>query len=213
MKISLFDLDHTLLKGNSSYHFGYYLYQNRILPKRKALSLITCYGLYYCGLLSPHSLNEIACKRFLHGLSFDEFNAHLSNFIDKHLEKILYHPAVVELNQARQRGEYTVILSSSPSIIVEPIAKWLGADESKGTEYSINSKGQIHSIISHLDGKQKAEYLLNLCSRMKIDIENTTAYSDCITDLPFLKTAGKAKGVNPDKQLKKICLVNNWEII
>jgi phosphoserine phosphatase len=59
----------------------------------------------------------------------------------------------------------------------------------------------------------KATFLQALSTKMGIPIDEITAYSDSFLDLPFLKEAGHAVGVNPDNKLRAMCNQYQWDII
>ena len=212
-KASFFDLDKTLLKVNCSFRFGHFLYQKKAIPFSSLMRLFSSYILHKWGWRTPEQLNDSACQRFFSKENIKHVQTLVTQFLDHQFEEMLYYPAIDSLVRAHREGVYTVIISSSPDFLVEGIAQRLGVNEWLATEYAVDSCGQITHIKTHMDGERKAQMLIALCHRLNISIPQTVAYSDSFLDLPFLLAAGEAKGVNPDKRLKKYCLENNWEIL
>lgn len=213
MQISVFDLDHTLLKVNSSYQFGLYLYRNKFLS---AASLLLCLSHYACHKWFGVSLEKLhgnVFNAFFKGRSLLEIQNRANDFIQRELELLIYAPAMRRLHLARQRGDYTVILSSSPDFLVGSIAHRFEVSDWRGTQYAEDSQGKLVSISHIVEGNNKAHYVQALANQLGISLSSVTVYSDSYLDLPVLEIAGKAVGVSPDKSLKRICQANQWEII
>lgn len=212
-RISCFDLDHTLLSVNSSFSFGAYLYRQGFFPFHKMLYCVSCYFFHKIGILSINDLQQKIFNSFFLGNSLNTIQAHVCKYLDHHLTSHYYDPAMKKFLEAKARGDYIVILSSSPDFIVGPIAERLGVNAWLASEYCIDALQCFTKIIRYVQGKDKAEYLTDLSLRMGILLKNTTAFSDSILDLPLLEVAGEAIGVNPDRKLRRVCLQNNWEIL
>lgn len=202
---SVFDLDHTLLVANSSYLFGKYLYRSGYIPFFSMLYFAGCYAAHKAGLLSLHGLHRRICPQLYQCIPLN-IQEIAFQFATDSLHSNLYPPVILRLNEAKQQGHYTAILSSSPDFIVEPFAKLLGVDRWNATSYG-NHQVEI------LDGEKKANILLSISTDLSIPVSNIYAYSDSFYDLPLLHAAGVPIGVNPDRQLRMICMKNNWEIL
>jgi HAD superfamily phosphoserine phosphatase-like hydrolase len=208
--ISAFDLDHTLLNANSSFRFGLYLCQNKHLPLSSWFFIILCHLRHSLGLLSVTKLHETAFRRLFQGRSEPLIQKWVNEFLDKYLALLLYDPAVQRLKEAQKQGHLTVILSSSPGFLVEPIAKRLGVPLWKATKYAVD-KDRCFCHIAHLMlGANKAKVIAQLRKRNKGKV---TAYSDSHLDLPLLLAADYAIGVNPNRRLLAICQRNQWPVI
>lgn len=211
--LSAFDLDHTLLKVNSSFSFGKYLYQQKHIPLSAFLFIIRSSIYYNLGLLSITTLHQRAFKRLFYGKSVPTVELWVSSFLDKHLEGLFYSPAIKALQNAQKDGHITAIISSSPQFIVEPIAKRLGLTLCLATEYAIDKDNRFCEIASLMLGEDKAHFLSSFINEQNINKNKVIAYSDSILDLPFLLAAGSAVAVNPDRKLRLFCLKNKWPII
>jgi phosphoserine phosphatase len=117
------------------------------------------------------------------------------------------------LNEAKEKGYYTAILSSSPSFLVEKITAMLGVDTWDATVYQMDKLNRFSTIHHIMEGSQKAQSLFKLMEELQIVKENVTAYTDSYLDLPLLKAVGNPIGVNPDRRLKAHCLRHQWPII
>lgn len=211
--LSFFDLDHTLLHVNSSFRFGVYLYKNRVFSASTMLYLAGCYWLHSMRAISIQTLQQLVFKKLFLGRPHAVMHAHATSFLDRHLDQMLYLPAIRRLRQLQDAGHYTVILSSSPCFLVSLIAKRLGVEEWGATEYALDHNQCFAQISRFMLGPDKAHYLIDTTQRLGAPIKNVTAYSDSHLDLSFLQAAGTAVGVNPNKTLRLLCQKNHWPIL
>jgi phosphoserine phosphatase len=129
------------------------------------------------------------------------------------LENFLYQPLVHQLCERKKRGDYTLLLSSSPNFLLAPLAKRLGFDGWKGSEYGLDKEERLEHISSLMGGSEKREYALQIAKRLCIEKENIVVYSDSYWDLPLFEMAGSPVAVHPDSRLKAICKKRGWKVI
>lgn len=211
--VSIFDLDRTLLKVNSSFAFGRYLYKNRVFSFFDMLYMLGCYAAHKVNLLSIHSLHHKIFKRLFFKRSIHLFENAVIAFLNEMDDKFLNPPAIRCLELAKARGDRVILLSSSPHFLVGPIANKLQISEWVGSHYAIDNDSCFCHIASLVQGNEKALYIEALLKRENLPRESIVAYSDSYHDLPFLKAAGQAVGVNPDRKLKKLCYKYGWKIL
>jgi HAD superfamily phosphoserine phosphatase-like hydrolase len=211
--VEAFDLDHTLIKENASFRFGAYLFRKKVFSFFTFLSLIIYYGQYKFFGMSVYDLHHKTFKRLFEGRLCHPIKLYVDAFLDEHFDQLIYQPAMTRLREAQEGQRFTAIFSSSPDFLVEPIAKRLGVHYWKASQYHVNSSGAFQNISKVLEGHDKATLLEILVHDLGLGLESATVYSDSMLDLPFLKAAGKAVAVNPDKKLRTLCLQEGWEMI
>lgn len=177
------------------------------------LYLTGCYGLHTLGYISIQRLQEKIFKKIFLGRPLSIFGALGHSFLEQQFDQIQYFPAVNRLQQAKDAGHYTVILSSSPHFLVALFAERFGVDQWGATHYAVDSKNNFCTISKFMLGNDKARYVTNLAKQFKISKQKIAVYSDSHHDLPFLRAAGTAVGVNPNKSLRALCKQNNWQIL
>ncbi len=213
MELSAFDLDDTLIEGNSSASFCKYLYRQGELPLSVLLhSLLYSVRHRFLGMSLP-DLHHSVFNRLLKGRPFAMLEKYIDKFVNEYVEKSLYLPAFIRLRRAQQLGHYTMILSNAPSFLVERFAKVLGVNAYKATEYLVDENRKFDRIKKVLEGKDKAFHLLKQAKKLGILLDKITAYSDSFHDLEFLQVVGNPIAVNPDKRLRAISMKNQWSII
>jgi HAD superfamily hydrolase (TIGR01490 family) len=213
LPLSVFDLDRTLLRKNSSFEFCKYLYKKKVFD----LSFILHSCLYHIRHkflgLSLEQLHHKVFQRLLNGRCFHLLASHVPQFIETYLEDLLYYPAIQKLRLAQHLGHYTMILSNAPSFIVKEISERLGVNEWRASEYQVDKDARLCQISLILQGKEKAKCVRDISKKLCIPKQDITAYSDSFYDLPFLQCAGTAIVVNPDRKLQKYSLKLDWEEI
>lgn len=211
--VSLFDLDHTLLKANSSYCFGSYLYRRGYTSKIATLYFLACYGLHKIGLVSMQSIHQLIFSKLFEGRSKSLFQDLAQAFAEENFDTMINQEAFKRLQIAKSSRHLTGILSSGPDFLVEVFARKLDLHFWAGTEYKIDCSGHFFQMGKVLDGTRKKMKLQEISNEYRIPLESSIVYSDSYHDIPFLEAAGKAVGVNPDFKLKALCRKNGWEVI
>lgn len=211
--LTVFDLDHTLLKVNASFEFGRFLYGKNSFSTLNMFYLVACYvqhKIFGMSLEKLHNkiFNKLFCGKFL--ASFTDL---VELFLNEKLDGMTNRAVLNELEEAKKRGEKIVLLSNSPHFLVEPIAKRFGILIYAGTEYCLDAYMKFSQMGTLMEGKQKAKYVLNLAKEWGVSQKQITVFSDSLLDLPLLEIAGKVVAVNPDATLLHMCRRENWQIM
>lgn len=212
-KLVFFDLDHTLINGNVSFLFGKYLYSHKKISLGTVAYNALAYGMHKGGLLSIQNLHHAVFERLFAGKKSSLFVDGMQNFLKETIHSYLNPPIYKALQEHQKEGNPTVLLSSSPSFIVEPLSKILKIDYFGATHYLVDKRGCFTHISHMMDGHAKGNFVRKLGAKMGIPSSHTIAFSDSILDLPFMEAVGKAVGVNPDRRLTQICLKRGWNIV
>jgi len=209
-KISVFDLDRTLLSVNSSFTYYFYLRKKKIFS---FFSLFICLGYLlqsFLFKLSPEMLHWKIFNRFLKGKKKKDVFGFVKEFYLKFLSKRFYKPAIKALKKAQKEGHFIYILSNSPEEIVKVIAKHLNIGAYKASKYKVDKDDVMLDIHFLMGGSEKAKFIKNLKEEEEREIY---AFSDSIWDFPLFSVADYKIAVNPDRRLKKIAKKNLWQVI
>ncbi|MBS0648176.1 MAG: HAD family phosphatase [Verrucomicrobia bacterium] len=212
-KLIVFDLDHTLISTNTSYCYLKTLYQRGALSISVLLRAALLKCRYYATSMTLEKLHYVVFDRMLRGFSLEALEKHIDDLLDKLLPGSLYLPAYQELTAAKERGDHTVLLSSSPDFLVRRFASYFGIDSWEGTAYSIDQERRLCKIAKLIVGTTKKGCLLRLQEKLGIPKQNVVVYTDSHDDIPLLLEAGEAVAVNPDRKLAKLAKLNKWRII
>ena len=210
--LRVFDLDHTLMKENTSYLFGWFLYKKGFFSSYRLLRSLSNYMLYKCGILGIPKLHEKVFAAIFYGKSLRLIKKYLEEFLSDEFFTLLEPKVLQRLEIAKFNQEYTAILSSSPDFLVKPIAEKLGVPFWVASHYIPDAHG-ILCDVKVFSGKDKVHALQKLQEDLSIHSSQVTVFSDSIYDLPLLRSAGNAVVVRPNLFLKRLALGYGWEII
>jgi HAD superfamily hydrolase (TIGR01490 family) len=210
--LSVFDLDHTLFKVNSSYHFGWHLFRRRVISFYSLVYCLICYSRHKIFGLPLEELHNKVFRVF-YGIRAAVLADNMKSFLDAKFDKLCYLPAVACLQKAIQEDHYVMILSNSPNFVVGPIAERFHVHEWLSTRYDTDDEGKLAMLVDLLGGEEKAAYVKKKAKELDIPLKNITAYSDSYLDLPLLQSVGVAIAVQPDKKLKEHSEGEQWMII
>ena len=213
--LAIFDLDNTILNGDSDYSWINFLIEKRLVDKdeyeRKNKYF---YDQYYQGKLNYDEWAEFALTT-IKGKKPEEIEDILSKFLNEVIEPMINIYALKLLHDHTHNNDIMLLASATNSVIVEPIAKRLGFKNIVSTEVEIIDEiytGKVLGIPALSEGKliKVKEWMLQ--NRIE-SFDNTSFYSDSINDLPLLAVVSKPVAVNPDDMLREECRKRSWEII
>lgn len=213
MRLAVFDLDKTIVSDNCSFDFCRYLVRKKVLPLSSLLYSVFFYIQHVFFGMSLTALHNKVFEHSLRGMPLEKLEENVEPFLKDYLSSEVYAPVFSELRLAQHLGHYTLILSSSPSFLVEKIAEALGVNDWRATQYAVDNERKLCDITTIMQGEEKAVCVQEISDKLGIAKEQITAYSDSFLDLPFLLTAGTAIAVNPDRKLRRFSEQNNWSII
>ena len=214
-KLVIFDLDNTILNGDSDYSWINFLIEKRLVDKdeyeRKNKYF---YDQYYQGKLNYDEWAEFALTT-IKGKKPEEIEDVLSKFLREIIEPMINIYALKLLHDHTHNNDIMLLASATNSVIVEPIAKRLGFKNIVSTEVEIIDEiytGKVLGISALSEGKliKVKEWMLQNSIE---SFDNTSFYSDSINDLPLLAAVSKPVAVNPDDMLREECRKRSWEII
>jgi HAD superfamily hydrolase (TIGR01490 family) len=213
--LAIFDLDNTILNGDSDYSWINFLIEKGFVDKdeyeRKNKYF---YDQYYQGNLNYDEWAEFALTT-IKGKKPEEIEDILSKFLNEIIEPMINIYALKLLHDHSHNNDIMLLASATNSVIVEPIAKRLGFKNVVSTEVEIIDEiytGKVLGIPALSEGKliKVKEWMLQ--NRIE-SFDNTSFYSDSINDLPLLAVVSKPVAVNPDDMLREECRKRSWEII
>ncbi|MCH1459858.1 MAG: HAD-IB family hydrolase [Luminiphilus sp.] len=214
MGLALFDLDNTLIAGDSDHLWGDFLVsQGRVdAIEHKALNA-HFYGQYKNGELNIDEYLTFALGPMA-GMTKETLAPLQRQFVRDHIEPILLDAAFALLEQHRALGDTLVIITATNTLVTQPIADRLGVEHLIGCEAEIIEgcyTGKPTGMPSFAQGK--VARIQTWCEENKKSMENAVFYSDSHNDLPLLRTVDRAVAVDPDDRLREEAVRKGWDII
>ncbi len=212
-QLVVFDLDHTIVSDNCSLNFCRYLVAKNVLPYSYFFYSFLYYIQHVFFGMSLGDLHRKVFDALLRGRSLDKFEENVIPFLEEYLPSGINPIVMAQLKLAQHLGYYTLILSNSPSFLVEKIAKFLKVNDWRATSYAVDKQRNLCHIASIMQGEEKALCVKEIADRLSIAKDKITAYSDSFLDLPLLLSAGTPVAVNPDRKLRRFSELQNWAIL
>lgn len=214
MALALFDLDNTLLAGDSDYLWGQFLVEQNLVDRDYYASKNKRFLEQYAqGELDIFEFAEFAFKPLTEN-PLDKLHALHKQFMQEKILPIITDKSRELVAQHQSAGDTLVIITATNAFITAPIAAEYGIEhliattpEMKNGKYT----GKIAGTPCFQEGKvtRLKEWMLE----HKIQSEDCLFYSDSINDLPLLNMATTPIAVDPDDRLRAIATEKNWPII
>jgi HAD superfamily hydrolase (TIGR01490 family) len=212
---AFFDLDRTLMAGSSAYHFGRAMYKAGHISRRQIMRDAVDQIRFRLKGASDAAVN-VLLERVLAGIKGHRV-VDLRRMTPDVLAGILprVYPqmlAVVREHQDAGRPCYIATAASQPA--AEILAEALVMEGAMGTCWEIDDgvyTGRLDGPFAY--GEGKARRLREFAAERDIDLVQSWAYSDAVSDLPMLEAVGHPVAVNPDAGLQEVARREGWEIL
>ena len=210
----IFDLDNTILNGDSDYAMINYLVHTQALDESAGKQNQIFIEDYQRGELDFDAYTTFALSAYI-GMTRTEINEYMRPFVTKVIEPMINTLALKIIHDHGDRGDTILLASATNELIVQPIAKRLDIQNVIGTQVKfINDKCTGEYISPSALGEGKLQLVQQWMQKNNFDdFSGVTFYSDSINDLPLLEAVDFPKAVNPDAMLERISLERGWEII
>lgn len=217
MNLALFDLDNTLLAGDSDFQWGQFLMEEGLLNREKhEAKNIQFYEDYKAGKLDIYAFLEFQLKP-LSDHPKAKLDALHQHYMERKIRPMMTQKAKDLVNQHKANGDLLLIITATNSFVTGPIATEFGVDNLIGTDpEQVNGEftGKVSGLPSFQEGKvTRLEEWLSARGQSLADFETTWFYSDSRNDLPLLKQVNKPVAVDPDDTLRDYAQQQGWPII
>jgi HAD superfamily hydrolase (TIGR01490 family) len=212
--LAIFDLDNTLIAGDSDHGWGEYL----VAQGKVDAALYQEKNDYYFEQYQSGSLNIMEYLEFsllpLTQIPKDELHSLRTNFVKEYILPLITQKSRDLLKKHKDQGDYLLIITATNLFVTEPIAAELGVDHIIATEAEqINGEytGKVSGIPSFQDGK--VTRLASWLDQTGQSLTDSYFYSDSHNDLPLLKQVDYPVAVDADETLTAFAKAQNWPII
>jgi HAD superfamily hydrolase (TIGR01490 family) len=214
MALAIFDLDNTLLAGDSDYLWG------RFLVEKGAVDGIhyereneRFYQLYKEGRLDIHEFLRFSLAP-LRRYSRTRLEAWRAEFLDTHIDPLISEQALQLVQKHRQAGDTLMIITATNAFVTRPIAGRFGIEHLIATEPETldgHYTGEVAGEPSFREGKVRR--LQAWLDQHDADLQGSWFYSDSHNDLPLLEQVDHPVAVDPDDALMQVASDRQWPIL
>ena len=212
--IAAFDLDDTLLNGDSVRKWGLFLVQQGLLDadlhRRRSAEF---WRDYQAGRLDAEASAAFDVAPLV-GMDSDSLAELGERFGEQCLRPMIEPPAVELLQRHRDRGDKLVVITSTNTFIAGIAARLLQVQEVLGTQLEWRNgriTGKVLPPACYREGK--IVHLSRWAQEQNKEMKEAYFYSDSSNDLPLLREVAHPVAVNPDAELRAEAERRSWPIL
>lgn len=213
---AFYDLEGTLVSTNLVHTLGFYARRQQGLFKTFKKSAATLAKLPLFGVTDLYSRN-VFNELFFHsykGESFDRLRYFSEELFEEVLKPAIFDGTPELIAQSKKIGQRQVVLTGALDFTIERLMDYLGIDDYKANRLEfVNGYATGRVLPPVMASATKAKWIREYAEREGINLSESYAYSDSISDLPMLSIVGHPVAVNPDFRLKQTALQHDWAIL
>jgi len=217
LNLAIFDLDNTLLAGDSDFQWGQFMMEEGLLEREKHEARnIEFYEDYKAGRLDIDAFLEFQLKPLSDHprARLDELH---KQYMARKVRPMMTEKARALVNQHKANGDLLMIITATNSFVTGPIAAAFGVEHLIGTDpEQVNGEftGKVAGLPSFKEGKvTRLNDWLSSRGQSLEDFGTTWFYSDSHNDLPLMKRVKQPVAVDPDDILRAHAEQQGWPII
>ncbi|MDH2426785.1 HAD-IB family hydrolase [Sphaerisporangium sp. TRM90804] len=213
---AFFDVDNTMMRGASIYHFARGLASRGLFTTADLLRFAMGQALFrVLGNENPDHIvraKEMALA-FVVGIKVDEVVRLGEEIYDEVMADRIWAGTRALAQSHLDAGQRVWLVTATPVELARVIAQRLGLTGALGTVSETENGVYTGRLVGDLlHGPAKAEAVKALARREGLDLSRCTAYSDSSNDLPLLRLVGHPYAVNPDSELLEHARKNEWTV-
>jgi HAD superfamily hydrolase (TIGR01490 family) len=217
MNLALFDLDNTLLAGDSDFQWAQFLIEQRVLDREVyEAQNVEFYEQYKSGTLDIHAFLDFQLKP-LSRHPRSQLEAWHSEFMKERILPLITPDARKLINKHMLGRDLCVIITATNRFVTAPIAQELGISNLIATEAEQRDgeyTGRVLGLPCFREGKiARLESWLDEHNLTWLSFLESWFYSDSLNDLPLLNKVTHPVAVDPDATLKAHAEKKGWPII
>ena len=212
-ELLIFDLDNTLLAGDSDRNWGMFLAEQKVVESSYLDESEKFYDNYYEGSLDIDGFLSFCLKPLIDN-DMEYLLKLRQQFIEDKIKPIVTQPGKEIINHALQNGKTVVIATATNDFVTRPIADLFNVQTLIATEFEIKNQqftGKVIDVPCFREGK------LNKVKKWvddnNFDLSKASFYSDSFNDLPLLEKVKTPVIVDGDDKLVEIGKNRDWDCV
>ena len=212
-ELLIFDLDNTLLAGDSDRNWGIFLAEQKVVESTYLDESEKFYDNYYDGSLDIDGFLSFCLKPLIDN-DMEYLLKLRQQFIEDKIKPIVTQPGKEIINHALQNGKTVVIATATNDFVTRPIADLFNVQTLIATEFEIKNQqftGKVIDVPCFREGK------LNKVKKWvddnNFDLSKASFYSDSFNDLPLLEKVKTPVIVDGDDKLVEIGKNRDWDCV
>ena len=212
-ELLIFDLDNTLLAGDSDRNWGIFLAEQKVVESSYLDESEKFYNNYYDGSLDIDGFLSFCLKPLIEN-DMEYLLKLRQQFIEDKIKPIVTQPGKEIINQAIEHGKTVIIATATNDFVTRPIADLFNVQTLIATEFEIKNQQFTGKVI---DAPCFREGKLNKVQKWvddnNFDLSKASFYSDSFNDLPLLEKVKTPVIVDGDDKLVEIGKNRDWDCV
>ena len=212
-ELLIFDLDNTLLAGDSDRNWGIFLAEQEVVESSYLDESEKFYDNYYDGSLDIDGFLSFCLKPLIEN-DMKYLLKLRRQFIEDKIKPIVTQPGKEIINHAIENGKTVVIATATNDFVTRPIADLFNVQTLIATEFEIKNQQFTGKVI---DAPCFREGKLNKVQKWvddnNFDLSKASFYSDSFNDLPLLEKVKTPVIVDGDDKLVEIGKNRDWDCV
>ena len=213
---AFYDLEGTLVSTNLVHTLGFYArnQQGLLRSLRKTATTVLSIPLFAAtDQYSRKVFNDLFFKRY-RGETEDRLRFFADELFETVLKPAVFPGAFELIEKSRSLGLRQVVVTGALDFSVAPLMEYLGVDDFVANRLEfVNGVATGRLLPPVLASATKASWIRTYAERHDINLSDSYAYSDSMSDLPMLSIVGHPAAVNPDMRLRQTALHHDWPIL
>lgn len=213
---AFYDLEGTLVSTNLTHTLGFYARNQQGLWRSVKKTAATVVSLPLFAITDQYSrkvFNDLFFKRY-RGESEDRLRYFAQELFEETLKPAIYPGTFELIEKSRSLGLRQVVVTGALDISVDPLMAYLGISDYVANRLEfVNGVATGRLLPPVLAAATKATWIREFAEREGINLSESFAYSDSMSDLPMLSIVGHPAAVNPDMRLRQTALHHDWPIL
>jgi HAD superfamily hydrolase (TIGR01490 family) len=213
---AFFDVDNTLLRGASIYHFARGLAARKLFgPTDLARITLSQIAFRLRGVEDPSHIDAAreAALAFVAGHRVDDIVTLGEEIYDETIADRIWAGTRDLTRRHLRAGERVWLVTATPVELATILARRLGLTGALGTVAETADGVYTGRLVGGLlHGPAKAAAIVSLAAEEGLDLSRCSAYSDSANDLPMLELVGHPSVVNPDADLLRTARSRGWPV-
>ena len=216
--LTLFDLDGTLIAGDSDHSFGEFMvaigWADGDAWRRRNDEF---YATYVAGALDVHAYVAFATSVWRRRAPQEQAEMH-ARFMRDIISPMITPQALALVKKHQDDGDLVAIVTATNEFVTRPIAQAFGVPELLAIELERDAQGAVTGAIKGVPTYQhgkvtRVEHWLAAQGAGWGDFDRISVYSDSINDLPLLERATDPVATNPSAALESVATERGWRFL
>lgn len=213
---AFYDLEGTLVSTNLVHTLAFYSrrqqgFFNTVKKSVATLAKLPAFGI--TDLYSRNVFNEYFFRSY-EGESEDRLRYFSDELFEEVLKPAIYNGTFELIRTSKKIGQKQVVLTGALDFTVEKLMDYLEIDECAANRLEfVNGYATGRILPPVMASATKAKWMREYAEKNDINLSESYAYSDSISDLPMLSIVGHPVAVNPDFRLKQTAVQHDWAVL